>query len=245
MNRELLNTTMSPKLVVIVYQDKQRYQPNYFLEKREVKNKSGKFQFGSPSPLTDNVMKEIAGSYLKKNETQMGFGGIIGEHLLYCRTKLGSVTVMWYRPATLKKLNINRFGVGKMSECTVHIPAMLYLAVDRKLYMYALMDDARPGPKTKIFKAPFYNIYEDGNVCLGTAHVGRKGDTYEGEAERFERAFFLAEQSGGHSTGNCKTPLDKLWQQLSKSKKPFPSKTELLGHKYSNVETLLSKIGGE
>ena len=115
-----------------------------------------------------------------------------------------------------------------------------------KLYIYALMTDQRPTLSTKLYRAPFFNIYGDGNVCLGTAKIGKqKAKTYELEAERYERGFFMAEQSGGQSLNNCKTPLSKLWPALINNKAPFPSKAELVQHStYKTFGTLLSKLIG-
>jgi PRTRC genetic system protein B len=129
------------------------------------------------------------------------------------------------------------------SDMTANLPATLYLVIDAKLYLYALMSSERPDEKTKLYNAPFFNIYETGNVCLGTAAVGKhKARTFELEADRFERAFYMAEQNGGQ-LNQCKTPLVKLWNGLFKSKAAFPSKKELIQHsKYKTLGQLFEQL---
>jgi hypothetical protein len=84
-------------------------------------------------------------------------------------------------------------------------------------------------------------VYNDGRICLGSAHIGTKKEaTYEKEIERFERGFFMAEQNGGHADNRKKkTPLSVLWSQLIKNGKHFPV-DELTPHqKVKTVQDIL------
>lgn len=241
MDSTLTNGRLSPSKVITVYENKRR--DKFYLEARDVKNVSGKLKLMAAVPMSDSVMKNIAQAYMKTNLVNMGFGGMISEHLLYCANQIGTTVVMWYRPAMKKTLNFSA-SLKIKGDKAVHVPATLYLVVNKKLYLFALADSTRPDFKTKLYNAPFFNIYIDGNVCLGTAPVGRvRAKTFEREAERFEKAFYMAEQNGGQSEKNCKTPLAKLWAMLIQKQLPFPSKKELIQHKkYKTLGDLVNKL---
>jgi PRTRC genetic system protein B len=245
MNDVNTNKRLSPTQAIIVYRDSSEYNPLYFLEKREIRNQGGKYILMAPVPLADDVLKDIAKSYVKSNSLNMDFGSLIAPHMLYGLNKPGKLVVMWYRPAMKRVLNFDTILKIKGSS-TVEVPATLYVLINTNLYIYALMTNDRPELKTKLYKAPFFNIYDDGRVCLGTARVGSvREKTFELEAHRYERAFFMAEQNGGGGTQNtCKTPLAALWNGLIKKKGPFPSSKELVQHSHKTVADLISKLIG-
>lgn len=243
MNRTHTNSRVSPAMAIIVYTDKAKN--DYYLEQRAIEYDNGKYVFQSPIPLADNVLKDIAGSYVKNKGWRLEHDGIIPEHLLFGKSKIGVSAVVWYRPSMKRSLNFSSH-LNIKGNHTVTVPATLYVVINNTLYVYALMTDERPKLSTKIYNAPFFNIYTDGRVCLGTAHVGQKTSSFEKEAERFERGFYMAEQNGGQSEHNCKTPLVKLWNQVIAKKSAFPSKAELVQHKnYKTLGELFSRLIGK
>lgn len=234
---------MIPSRAIIVYENNKNYDKDYFLETRDIRNVGGKYMFMAPVPLASNILRDIAAS-MKKNDTkEMTTGGLIASHLLYGSYKPGKTIVVWYRPAMDRTLNFSA-SLKIKGSTTVKIPATLYVVIDDKLYLYALMTSERPAGNCKLYNAPFFNIYDTGNVCLGSAKVGKQqATTFELEAERFERAFYMAEQTHTATSQGCKTPLAPLWNQLIKKKIPFPSKTELIQHKkYKTFGELIDKL---
>lgn len=244
MNDSQTNKRLAPAMAIIIYRDRNEYQPNCYLEKREIKLIGDTFKLMAPVPMDDDAMKAIAKIYAKKRYSDIGFGGLISPHILYGLNRGGITAVMWYRPAMKRSLNFSS-QLKIKSSVFVNVPATLYLVKNKELYVFALMTDERPDLKTKLYNAPYFNIYEDGRVCLGTARVGTKQNTYEKEADRFERGFYMAEQNGGNVERNCKTPLARLWNLRIKSTTPFPSKKELIQHpKYKTLSDLVQKLIG-
>jgi PRTRC genetic system protein B len=244
MNNTLTNKKMAPSMAIVVYQDKAQYSPSFFLEKREIKMIGDKFTLMAPVPMSDDTLKDIAKVYMKTRSAGMSFGGLIAPQLLFAMNKPNKTAVIWHQAAVKRSLNFSAsLKIKNASE--VFVPALLFAVLNKTLYIFSLMESDRPDVRTKLYNAPFFNIYEDGNVCLGTARVGAKEKTYEQEAMRFERAFFMAEQNGGTVTNRTKTPLAALWNQLIKTKKPFPSKKELVQHKkFKTLGDLLQMITG-
>lgn len=244
MNNELVNKRLMPESAIIVYKEKGQYGTEYYLERREIRAQNGGYAFMAPQPLSKNMMKQIASSFVKRSALDIEFGGLIAPHLLLGVNKPGTMAVIWYRPAMTRQLNFSET-LGIKGKPQVSIPATLYLVLNTTLYVFALLSDDRPDGRTKLHQAPFFNIYVDGNVCLGTAPVGKmRAKTFEEEAHRFERGFYMAEQNGGTSKP-CKTDLKELWAKQIKKGGDFPAKAELIQHpKYKTLNDLISKLIG-
>lgn len=244
MNDNATNTKLFPQRAIIVYHGNGEYHRDYYLESRLIRRSGKGFQLMTPTPVSRKMMIDIAGSFIKANAVKMDFEDVIPEHILYGVNKTGLTSVIWYRPASTRSLNFSDH-LNIRGAQNVTLPALLYIAKNTSLYIYALASNSRPDRSTKLYKAPFFNIYDDGNVCLGTAPVGRmKSKSFEKEADRFERGFFLAEQNGGQSN-QCKTALPKLWQQLIKEKAGFPKKELVIHPKYKTLGELLDKLIGK
>lgn len=241
MNSTVLNTQVSPRVVITVYTDKAHN--NQYLEERKVRIVRGKAELSAPMPVTEGIIRNISALYRKHEGEEMAMG-LIEPHLLYANNK-GTCSVMWWRPADVKGLNFRdklvKMVKGKQSSWPV--PATLWLVHGGSLYVWALMDDGRPDGKTKLYNAPFFNIYDDARVCLGTAPIGReRSATFAGEAMRYERGFYMAEQNGGNTNERAKTLLPQLWAGLA-GKKIFPAKRELVAHKkYPTLGDVIKNI---
>lgn len=96
-------------------------------------------------------------------------------------------------------------------------PSLLFVARSRMLYVYALASSERPHLDSRLFRAPYYNIYLNGHLCEGNI---RLPDHYRPDGiPGWERAFFdtnfahtnlhtaqLTHYPGGHNA---------LWKALS------------------------------
>ena len=234
MNADLVNKRLSPVKVITVYSNKGGY--DYYLEGRDINTVKGKPTLMAPKPLSEDVIRSIASGYIRNNGMKMVHEAIIGSHILHASTSGGEVVIIWYRPAMKKTINFSHTLKIK-GDKQVNIPATVFMLKGTGLYIYSLETDQRPGLTTKLFNAPFFNVYEDGRICLGTANIGKnKAETFEKELERFERGFWMAEQNGGDHGGRCKSSLTALWNRLIQSKGAFPVKTELV--QCSKVKTL-------
>ena len=104
------------------------------------------------------------------------------------------------------------------------VPAMLWFANKRSLKIFALANSRRPTEKTELFYAPFFNVYEDGNVCMGTVDVNIQNSNYIEEfIEKWEDYFFnsyFSHLMNEHNpiNGNCVN----LWKSLINTEKQFP-----------------------
>jgi PRTRC genetic system protein B len=246
MNKSLAGGMLVPKTAVIIYSEKRStYAPNYYLECAEIKKEGNQYVMQAAQPCTDEVMRKVALTYAKTSGVSMVHASLIGAHILMGQNTATHTAVMWWRPAQMRLLNFDK--QLKIKEPAkgqkMPVPATLFLLLNTTLYCFALAGNQRPTAKTKLYNAPFFNLYEGGNVCLGSANVGKqKTGTFEGEAQRYETGFFLAEQNMLHNNAS-KIPLNQLWSNLIAQKaRTYPVKLLVPHKKHKTVADLITNL---
>lgn len=119
------------------------------------------------------------------------------------------------------------------------LPPLLWVANQQSLKIFALKSNTRPNENTPLFHAPFFNIYEDGSVCMGTVDVKIKHTaSLEEFIESWENYFFnsyFSHLMNEHDPlkGNCVN----VWKNLIESKEAFAK--DLLIPKNKTLKNLL------
>lgn len=129
-------------------------------------------------------------------------------------------SVIWYTKAQRKNLFFNSL---EIENGEAEIPALLWFANRQSLSIFALTSDIRPNEKTKLYHAPFFNVYEKGSVCMGTVDVSIKSSASTEEfIEAWENSFFNSYfthlNSHNPIDGNCVN----LWKGLVNTAGKFP-----------------------
>ena len=164
--------------------------------------------------LTINTQKEKSQDFLKPK-------GILPTHILQINPSENS-SVLWFTKSMKRQLFFTEN--LEIPNGRAEIPAMLWFANKRSLKIFALANNRRPTEKTELFYAPFFNVYEDGNVCMGTVDVHIQNSTSLKEfTEKWEDYFFnsyFSHLMNEHNpiNGNCVN----LWKSLINTEKPFP-----------------------
>lgn len=161
-----------------------------------------------------NTANEIQTNYLECK-------GLLPEKLLSLNHRSGNA--VWYTSEQQvylyfsNKLNI---ACGQAS-----VPAMVWKADRDKVAVFALKTNRRPKADTPLWNAPFFNIYEDGGVCMGTVDIDpAAADGLEEFMHSWEQAFwnsYFSHLIGDHSPVTCN--IVQLWQDLVATGKPFPT----------------------
>ncbi|UKB78569.1 prokaryotic E2 ligase family D protein [Chryseobacterium sp. MEBOG07] len=174
-------------------------------------------------PLTVREANQLAKS-LKVREEKESFlkpQGIMGRNILQI-DPIHNGVVIWFTKAMSREM----FFVEKLEipNGKANVPAMLWVANRNKLFVYALSTDRRPTEKTTLFHAPYFNVYEDGAVCMGTVDVRiKKTASLEEFTTAWEEYFFNSYfshlmQDHNPIKGNCVS----LWKRLINTNDPFP-----------------------
>lgn len=190
-------------------------------------------------PLTVNEARALAKSLQideEKDKTFLKSKGILPTNILNINPSQNG-SVLWYTKSQerqmyfVKNLEIPN---GK-----AHVPAMLWFADKENLSVFALTSDKRPTEKTTLHYAPFFNVYEDGAVCMGTVDVNIKNSaSVEEFIKAWEDYFFHSYFSHlldnyNPIKGNCVN----LWKKLMETGETFP--VEVLKKNSKTLKNLL------
>jgi PRTRC genetic system protein B len=85
-----------------------------------------------------------------------------------------SVRMAWWSPYQVRPIyfktrckTLNRVLGGAL---VLH-PALLFVADPGRLSVFALAKNERPNAAAKLFRAPYYNVYDGGNMCAGNIQL--------------------------------------------------------------------------
>lgn len=93
------------------------------------------------------------------------------EHVLIWSQRL----VAWWEPARRRPMFFSPESDGKTLDGKLYPhPPLLFAVRDRQLFVWALAEDARPRPTTKLLQAPYWNTSADGAVCHGSMATPRQ-----------------------------------------------------------------------
>ena len=174
-------------------------------------------------PLTVKEANILAKSLKTDEEKHTAFlkpKGILPTNILHINPSEKG-TVLWYTKAQQRQLYfINSLDIpnGK-----VQVPPMLWLANKNSLSVFALTNDRRPTENTPLHYAPFFNIYEKGNVCMGTVSIDIKNSaSIEEFIQAWEHCFFNSYFSHSLCENVKRKNIVTLWKDLINTDTPFP-----------------------
>lgn len=229
-------TLYYPKSALVFYQsesNQDKYIEHFDMDKN-----------GDPinaHPLTEREAKALAKSLTihTKKEKSNDFlkpKGILPINILHINPS-ENASVLWHTKAGKRQLFFTEN--LEIPNGIAEVPAMLWFATQRSLTVFALENDRRPSEKTHLFYAPFFNVYENGSVCMGTVDVSiKKYASVEEFTQKWEDYFFnsyFSHLMNGHNPikGNCVN----VWKNLVNTDKAFPK--ELLLKTNKTLKNLL------
>ena len=132
--------------------------------------------------------------------------------------------IVWWAPACERVMFFSDKGgddaLQKLNAKRYPHPALVFKACGTQLWVRALAESKRPTAKTKLHVAPYWNCYDDGNVCTGSMRIPREKSV---EAiNSWERSFFQSEFT--HAAGSRKHiefpgGLLAMWKTLAGEKR--------------------------
>ena len=105
------------------------------------------------------------------------------------------------------------------------VPALIWYAGMGTLNLYAIAITKKPNAKTQLYHAPFFNVHEDGKVCMGTVDVDIEDDCGLEEfittwQDYFFQSYFSHAITGG---ARIKGNMVHLWRGLIEGRRRFPT----------------------
>ncbi|MBT2560177.1 PRTRC system protein B [Pedobacter sp. ISL-68] len=166
-------------------------------------------------PLSLNESIALAELLQSSAEMQNGFlksQGLLPNNLLYLKPDNNGFAV-WYTPPQQREMFFVR-GLG-IPCARAYVPAMVWKAGRDSLCVFAVKGKSKPTAKTALYHAPYFNIYANGNVCMGNVNISiDRGTHLENFMMQWESYFFGSYFShtingGSRTNGN----IVQLWQQ--------------------------------
>lgn len=175
-------------------------------------------------PLTAVEAKKLAQSLHvgEEKDNLLRSDGILESNILSFDSKNGKI--IWFTKAKFRQLYFSQ-GLG-ISSGNAHTPALLWVADKQALHLYALAANRRPTYATPLYHAPFFNVYQTGNVCMGTVDINVKDTGSIKQLIKLWEAYFFnsyfSHLMSEHNPidGNCVL----LWKSLINTEKLFPNK---------------------
>jgi PRTRC genetic system protein B len=231
---ENFGTLYHPKSALVFYQTKGTNSDKY-VEYFDMDKKGNPI---NAHPLTLREANQLAKALKTAKEWKepgMKSKGIMGDTILHLDPIKNKV--IWFTKSMQRELCFTE-NLG-ISKGMANLPPMLWIANKTSLAVFALGTNRRPTEKTKLYNAPFFNVYENGNVCMGTVDVQIKKTVFLEEfTSTWEGYFFNSHFSHlmpdyNPIKGNCVT----LWESLINTNKVFPK--EVLQKSAKTLKNLL------
>ncbi|CAG9255085.1 PRTRC system protein B [Paraburkholderia unamae] len=111
---------------------------------------------------------------------------------------VSSASVTWWCPPAHRRVFFDCKELGKRSRVVPH-PGLVFQASVSGFRVYALKESARPSPDTPLFEPPYFNTWDQGQICIGSAQVPRRieVDAIGGWEEGFFNSAFTHPNHGG------------------------------------------------
>ena len=177
--------------------------------------KQGPPVLGPAQPLTTAFIEDLAESLS---------GGAVIELLPENVLAKTDRMIAWWTPRCVRRMFFeNSEGKAQiLNGKNFPQPPRVWRVAQGELKIRALCENKRPGAQTTLAVAPFWNLSDDGRVCLGSMRC--PGSTSVRSIDAWERGFYesafthanvgrLTRHEGGH---------DALWAKLAGTRRPFP-----------------------
>jgi PRTRC genetic system protein B len=131
-------------------------------------------------PMTLEALADFAELAAKRTS----YRGFVHDRVVY----LAPNTMAWWLPAGTRHVWFAADGelANRSGDC--NHPPLIFIVNKRSWSVFALRTNERPDATTKLYQAPYFNVWDDGVICVGNADVP---DAVNSETiAPYENAFF-------------------------------------------------------
>lgn len=179
-------------------------------------NGEKKPELGTANPLTVDFVRSLMHSLGGKIPVEF-----LPDNIL-ARTDR---TLAWWTPAQKRPMFFgNRQGdLHGISGRIFPQPALVWLTLDGRLFVRALKESRRPTAETTLAVAPYWNLYQSGDVCLGSMRAPKISAVTS--IPQWEQSFYESKFTHGNVGRVTRHPggFEGLWKELA-SRNRFPTR---------------------
>ncbi|WP_175981313.1 PRTRC system protein B [Burkholderia sp. BCC1630] len=156
-------------------------------------------------PVTERQLAAFAAAASKRVAQQ----GFVHERVIFA----GSGVVAWWMPAGVRHVWFKSDKPLGTRAGPAHQPALLFIAQGDSRHVFALAESARPQRETRLFQAPYYNVYSSGSVCTGNVEIAKQPNA--ADVEQYEDEFFRSRFTHPNAPKLIQGgSISTLWRQL-------------------------------
>jgi len=205
-----LTSELHPQMAIIVYANENDI---YYLERRNI----SKGKMGEGIPLSEKCMSDIVKTMQVSDTTNIH--GQIPENMLFSDSRPGYEKYVWYRKPE-KRMHYFTKSLD-IDNGEIVIPGLVYAVKGNTLSVFAYK--GKLNSKSKLYRGPFFNIYDNCSICLGNAKVSKpKSLTFDLVIKYWEDKFWLSEFSSTLGNNPVKSNLSSTLKSCIKNKQAFP-----------------------
>lgn len=182
----------------------------------------------SPHPLTVREAQSLAKALDTRQQAGKAFlrpEGVLPAYVLHIDPSENGSAVWYTKPQTRKLYFTESLG---LESGTVALPALVWKANKKELQVFALKGRSKPKAGTPLYHAPFFNLYRNGQVCMGNVNVAIKSAATLEEFITAWQGYFFRSYFSHHIDGHnpVEGNLITLYKELmAEPEKPFPTDT--------------------
>lgn len=198
---------------ILLYNDR-RESKTVFASVHEVDLKKGNHRIKAGVPISKSALKKALTALSPEEHAPVA---LLDSRIL----AKGDDYLVWYVKPQKRQIWFKCDELGEASGLTDH-PGLVFMVTNKNWHVFAVKGKNRPSPTTPLYVSPYFNVWEDGRICIGNV------DTPKGE-NRFDPEQWLSAFYGSYFTHpNIHTPggLTKfrggsfaLWRSLLKGTK--------------------------
>jgi PRTRC genetic system protein B len=209
---DILEEDFIPVSAIIVYSQGGNYNEHY-LESRQIVNN----QMQEGVPLTKKLLAGMLESIDPKKLEEVKCTGFLPRNLLAYNNDNAQATVIWYLKESERNLVFSeRLNI---KEGLMKLPMIVFKLVGNSLSVFAVKAN-HITQNTVLYHAPFFNVYDNGSICMGNAKIEKSNDVQE-LMENAENAFFQSKFTELHGQAPINGNLATFTKKQIKSKKKF------------------------
>ena len=178
--------------------------------------------YGAGQPLDAQQLARLvrcAEKYAKEQSPISRIGGAIPRNLLYASTDTDTMKLVWWRcPEERKMFFSDELGIPNG---VMRVPGMVY-SINGTGILSVWCFKGRT-PRGVLYRAPFFNAYQDGRVCLGNSKTDMpKTNTFDDWMAYWEKMFWQSEFASLIANNPVEGNLATITKQCIADGIPFP-----------------------
>jgi len=178
----------------------------------------------NPHPLTVREAQSLAKALDTKEQSAKAFlrpEGLLPVSVLHIDPSQNG-SVVWYTKP--QRMMLHFTPTLNLISGEIGLPALVWKADKKHLRIFALKGKNKPNAATWLCHAPFFNLYQNGGVCMGNVDVRiTSATTLEGFITAWQGYFFgsyFSHHIGGHQP--LKENLISIYKGLMETGRDFP-----------------------